>query len=139
MVLDGDGVEILSEDESLALLAQGSLGRVAATMGALPVILPVRYGTLDGDIVFRAGAGRELRAIDGSIIAFQADSVAGDDSGWHVLVVGPSHEMTARGELDAAARLDLAPWPHPAADRFVRLVPQLITGRRFHFQGAPPG
>jgi nitroimidazol reductase NimA-like FMN-containing flavoprotein (pyridoxamine 5'-phosphate oxidase superfamily) len=47
-----DGLEVLSEEECRALLAQCEVGRVAITSGALPSILPVNFALLDGDIVF---------------------------------------------------------------------------------------
>ena len=55
-------LELLSPEECEQLLAQQSIGRVGISMGALPVVLPVNYAMLDGDVVIRTGAGTKLDA-----------------------------------------------------------------------------
>lgn len=56
MVDVGEGgivFETLEAAECHALLARGNLGRVAVSIGALPVVLPVNYALDAGAIVFR--------------------------------------------------------------------------------------
>ena len=73
MMLD-DGLELLSDEASMALLGTMGLGRVGVSVGALPAIFPVNYVVVRGDIIFRTGAGLKLRAaLDHKVVAFQVD------------------------------------------------------------------
>jgi hypothetical protein len=51
--------------------------------------------------------------------------------GWSVLVRGRAHHVTHPAELQIV-RNDAAIWPWPGGDRdvYVRLIPDIITGRR---------
>jgi hypothetical protein len=104
---------------------------VAVSVGALPAIFPVNYATLDGDVVFRSGPGTKLTAaVRGAVVAFEVDETDGfDHTGWSVMVVGPAHEITDAGELDAAATLPLASWAPRDGDLFVRIESRLLSGR----------
>jgi nitroimidazol reductase NimA-like FMN-containing flavoprotein (pyridoxamine 5'-phosphate oxidase superfamily) len=131
-VLIDDGLEMLSEDECHTLLAAAEIGRVGMTVAALPVILPVNYAYVDGAVVFRTGEGTKLRAASGgSILAFEVDSydvVA--RTGWSVLVIGRAAEITDPAELERLRALGLAPWANGTKTHYVRLEPELLTGRR---------
>jgi len=131
-VLIDDGLELLDEAECKTLLAQGSLGRVGMTAGALPVILPVNYSVVDGDVVFRTGEGTKLRASrDGAVVAFEVDSYdVAAGTGWSVLAVGRAREITDAEELDRCRALGLAPWADGERTSFVRMHPEVLTGRR---------
>lgn len=136
MVLD-DGLELLTEDECLALLRDTSVGRVGITVGGLPVILPVNYACHEGDIVFRTGSGTKLRAaVRNAVIAFEADVIHPDDrSGWSVLVVGRARELSDEAEIAAVEQLGIEPWVSGSLGHIVRLHPEFISGRRI----GPPG
>lgn len=132
----GDGrasVEVLSEDECLALLAEGRVGRVGVTIAAMPAILPVNYALLGRTIVFRTAAGTKLRAaLAHTVIAFEVDHI--DDqshAGWSVLVVGMAQELTGR-QRDEALALPLDPWAEGERDHFVGVAPDVVSGRRLH-------
>lgn len=131
MLID-DGLELLSEAECRALLAAGTIGRVGMTVSALPVILPVNYAFVDGDVVFRTAEGTKLRAAtDGAVIAFEVDSYDTDHrTGWSVLVVGKASEVHDPHESARFADLGLAPWANGVRSHYVRLRPELVTGRR---------
>jgi nitroimidazol reductase NimA-like FMN-containing flavoprotein (pyridoxamine 5'-phosphate oxidase superfamily) len=130
MLID-DGLELLEESQCLALLAANSLGRVGITIGGLPVIMPVNYALVDGNIVFRTGEGSKLHAASNrAIIAFEVDSYdAAANSGWSVLAIGRSQTVD---EPEAGAFSDARPVPAAdgARDHYVRLTPELLTGRR---------
>ncbi len=86
-----DGFRELERQECLRLLAKVPLGRIVHTRGALPAVLPVNFGLdHDGSVLLRTSAASELvRAIDGSVVAFEADEVdAATHSGWSVVVTG---------------------------------------------------
>src|SRR5438309_9372192 len=104
-------LEPLSPEECERLLAQGSMGRVGISIGALPVVLPVNYAMLDGDVVVRTGAGTKLdAALAGSVVAFEVDHVDPTyHEGWSVLLQGRASEIVDAEELDRARRLPLRP------------------------------
>jgi nitroimidazol reductase NimA-like FMN-containing flavoprotein (pyridoxamine 5'-phosphate oxidase superfamily) len=132
MPISDIGLEELSEAECRSLLAAGSLGRVAITVGALPAILPVNYALLDGDIVFRTGEGSKLRAaLERAVVAFEIDAVdAVGRTGWSVLVVGHATGLWRATDIEQAEALGLQPWAPGPRDRFVRLTTGMISGRR---------
>ena len=128
------GIEELGPDECLQLLTSVPVGRVGITIDALPAVLPVNFVVHEGAIVFRTVPGTKLDAATaGAVVAFEADSYGSADQpwGWSVLVRGVAQEVTDAGELAAARRLPLESWAWDGvADRFVRIEPTLVTGRR---------
>lgn len=132
MSLDRNGLEVLSREECLDLLATTSLGRVAASIAALPVVLPVNYGVYRGDIVFRTGAGTKLTAaVTNAVVAFEADHAEPRDrTGWSVLVTGMAREVTDPDELaDLAGSLPDA-WVPSIPTHVIRVRGDLVSGRR---------
>jgi len=128
-------MEILERDACLALLASVPVGRVGVTIDALPAVLPVNFALAgDGAIVFRTVPGTKLDAATiGAVVAFQADDVCatGDVGAWSVLVRGVARELTTAADIGVAETLPLESWAwQRGADRFVRIEPTLITGRR---------
>ena len=81
------------------------------TARALPVVLPVNFALLDGDIVWRSAQGTKLNAASaGFVVAFEVDRYEADRrEGWSVMVQGLAHVITDPEELDrpeeAAARV----------------------------------
>jgi nitroimidazol reductase NimA-like FMN-containing flavoprotein (pyridoxamine 5'-phosphate oxidase superfamily) len=128
------GLEELSRDQCLDLLATVPVGRVGVSVNALPVVLPVNFALLDGDIVFRTARGTKFdAAVAHAVVAFEADAYgANGRRGWSVMVQGTSSELTDPAVLERAHALELAPWGVGAgADRFVRVESRFVSGRRF--------
>ena len=128
-------------EECLTLLATLPIGRVGVTMNALPVVLPVNFAVLDGDIVFRIVEGTKFHAAAvGTVVAFEVDSYDSDGtSGWSVVVQGASRVVTDLSELDRVRRLIVDPWAvDGSADRTVRITSTLISGRRFERHPSRP-
>src|SRR5205823_6700484 len=76
MRLNVQELQMLSPGECERLLAQTTVGRVGISIGALPVVLPVNYAMLDGDVVVRTSPGTKLdAALAGSVVAFEVDQV----------------------------------------------------------------
>ena len=125
-------LQTLSPEECALLLAAGSVGRVGISERALPVVLPVNYAVLDGDIVIRTGAGTKLdAALTGAVVAFEIDAMDPIyHQGWSVLVQGRAHEVVDLDELERVRALPLEPWAAGIRDRFVRIVTRRMTGRR---------
>jgi nitroimidazol reductase NimA-like FMN-containing flavoprotein (pyridoxamine 5'-phosphate oxidase superfamily) len=131
-MLISEGLELLDESEAMRLLAQGEVGRVGLTIGAVPAILPVNYRFLDGCIVFRSSPGSKLSAAASeAVVAFEVDDYhAADRSGWSVLVVGRSevvHDLDVTFSVLDAGLEAFADGPRGA---IVRITPTFVSGRR---------
>lgn len=125
------GLELLTEAECFRLLTCEQIGRVGLSVGALPVIFPVNYRLIGGDIFFRTGEGLKRRAaLDGSVVGFEVDRIDADTSGgWSVLVVGVAREVG--GGAETPPELDaLAPWAGGDRHRVVSIHPEVVSGRR---------
>ena len=128
------GLYKLTPDDCLRLLKTVPVGRVGVTVDALPSVLPVNFVIKDGTIVFRTVPGTKLDAATaGMVVAFEAEHYGSDTDrwGWSVLVRGVAEEITDSIELEQARSLPLQSWAlDGSADRYVRLEPSIITGRR---------
>jgi len=132
MIKGEDCLADLGEDECRELLSRGTVGRVGVTVGGLPMILPVNYGWDDGDILFRTGDGTKLKAaVDRAVIAFEVDAYDTQRRvGWSVLAIGRAFEVLDPAAVAVAESLELAPWAHGNRHHWVRMRPELISGRR---------
>ena len=115
------------------LLAPGGVGRFLFVTDRGPVAVPVNYGMLGSDIVFRTcESGRVAAAArPGSLVSFSADRI--DDAlaeGWSVLASGEAAVMPDPAGRAVSARLGIEPWAGGQQDLFIRLTPREITGRR---------
>jgi nitroimidazol reductase NimA-like FMN-containing flavoprotein (pyridoxamine 5'-phosphate oxidase superfamily) len=128
------GLQHLTPEECLRLLATVPVGRVGVTMDALPAVLPVNFVVTGGAVVFATVAGTKLDAATaGAVVAFEADSVGTSEApgGWSVLVRGVAREITDPAEIEAARALPLESWAWDGvADRYVRIEPTVVSGRR---------
>jgi len=126
------GFVALGEEECFELLARETFGRVALTLGSIPVVLPVNYHFVDGAIHFRTGEGAKLKAASqNAVVAFQVDQVDPIyHAGWSVLAVGEARVLEDATTMSWASHLPLRAWAPGVRDRFVRIVPEFISGRR---------
>jgi nitroimidazol reductase NimA-like FMN-containing flavoprotein (pyridoxamine 5'-phosphate oxidase superfamily) len=130
-------IEDLEDDECLALIAGGGIGRIAYTSRFGPAVLPVNYVWRDGAVVFRTAANgpldEDLRTGIANAdykVAFEIDSIdQAAQQGWSVLIQGPAHHVTG-AEEDAARETGVESWAPGDRELFVRIVPSRITGRR---------
>ncbi len=131
MHLHATGLDVLDDEECFSLLAAHHFGRVALTVGALPVIMPIHYALLGHDPVFRTDVGAKLMAAsEGAVLCLEidhADPVT--HTGWSVMVTGHASVLRAPNDLEAAAALPLRPWVGHG-DVFVRIEATLVSGRR---------
>lgn len=128
-------LQVLDEDECLALLRGEEVGRLAVVTGTAPAIFPVNY-TLDGDaIVFRTDEGTKLHYAGRGRAAFEIDGIDHDQrTGWSVVAVGRLEELTHydASNLARAQQVAMQPWAGGPKAHWLRLVPDRITGRRLH-------
>src|SRR5262245_9892659 len=112
MEVDRNGLEVLSREDCLRLLGTARLGRVAASSGALPIILPVNF-CFDGlQILIRTGRGTQLDAATrNTVVAFEADEIEPAwNAGWSVTVTGFARRLSDPDEMAAAQRSTLGGW-----------------------------
>ncbi|MGY4742224.1 pyridoxamine 5'-phosphate oxidase family protein [Streptomyces sp. ATMOS53] len=127
-----DGFRELDRQECLRLLAKLPVGRIVYTRQALPAVLPVNFRLdQDGAVLVRISASSELAsAIDGAVVAFEADEVdAATHSGWSVVVMGAAALVTDPAEHARLLRTGPSSWAPAPQEVFVRIDPELVTGR----------
>ncbi len=138
MEFDRNGLEILDRTECMRLLARTSVGRLAMSSAALPVILPVNF-LLDCDrILIRTSAGTKLSAaLANAVVAFEIDEFDGfSHTGWSVAVTGVAREVTDDDDLARIRTLPLAHWA-PTDGHVVAVSTDLVSGRRIRHGAAP--
>jgi nitroimidazol reductase NimA-like FMN-containing flavoprotein (pyridoxamine 5'-phosphate oxidase superfamily) len=132
MSADTSDLEVLSEKDAFALLATVPFGRVVYSDRALPFVVPVDFDLDGADIVIRTGRRSRLAThTPGNIVAFEVDDISSvTRSGWTVVVTGRVQLVDEAAEIARLAALKLHTWTPTASDRYLRLRPELITGRR---------
>lgn len=135
---DSDGpVEILDTDGCWELLHRSQLGRLATTVQGEVDIFPVNYAVHDRALYFRTAPGSKLFELSvNPHVAFEVDE-HDDHSAGSVVVKGTAERIERQDEIDIADSLDLVPWIPTLKYRWVRIVPETLTGRRFS-RGAEP-
>jgi len=135
--MNGDPhVEKITPSQCLDYLSGARTGRVGLTVGALPVIWPVRFALAAGHVVFRAPANSRLRAAAAdAVVVFQADH-HGEDTGigWSVQAQGLCQEVIHPAEIELLEELPLPSWhTSPPGDSLLRLPLTRLTGERVYW------
>lgn len=127
-----EAVPDLDPHECWELLRASSVGRLAIIVAGRPEIFPVNYVVDHGTIVFRSAAGTKLSGLQhDTSAAFEVDGHDADDSFvWSVIIHGQLEPLLSFDPVDTneLPLYPLQPGPKP---RFVRVVPDGVTGRRF--------
>jgi nitroimidazol reductase NimA-like FMN-containing flavoprotein (pyridoxamine 5'-phosphate oxidase superfamily) len=124
-------VQELDEHQCWDLLRSQEVGRLAIAITNHPDIFPVNYVVDHASVVFRTAEGTKLAAaVLGESVAFEIDGET-DGEAWSVVVKGCAVEIEQMYELFDALELPLYPWHAAPKHRFVRILPELVTGRRF--------
>ena len=135
MSLTDDGVSILPVNECWDLLAGVTLGRLVTSVGGQPEIFPVNYVVQRRTVLFRTAEGTKLvsTAINNKVL-FEVDdhNVA---EGWSVIIKGAARSLRTDEEIEEAERAQVLPWTSSDKSHYVRIVPEVVTGRRFRFGG----
>lgn len=125
------GLELISPEQCQELLRTQRVGRVGVCTGRSGVF-PVLYALLDDDVVFRTAPGEKLiaAALHREVV-FEIDNFdIAARSGWSVNVLGTAEEIVHPDELARANALGLEPWAGDVRDRYVRIRPTELSGRR---------
>lgn len=120
-MIEGDPFD---EAECRTLLARTQFGRVGLSLAAVPVVLPVRYAIRADDFYLAVTVGQLAEALDGSVIALQADGYH-EDSGrrWTALAIGPAQRIGVLGERSENITPDPSSEPHSQA--FSHIFPEV--------------
>lgn len=125
-------MELISTDESFALLQSRPVGRVAFVADGALQIFPVTYVVSDQRIAFQSSIGSKLDAAEmARAVAFEVDSWDEEArTGWSIVVRGPIHPVTDPNRLAALERLDHQPWLTDGEMQWVEITVADISGRR---------
>jgi uncharacterized protein len=126
------GLRELTKAECFEFLANEQLGRLAVVDDRGPVVFPVNYVLDRHTVVFRTEEGTKLHAaLRGSRACFELDGTdAAGHTAWSVIVRGEVTEVTDRAELARLRELPLRALAPGSRDRYVRMLPAVLTGRR---------
>lgn len=126
------GLEVIDERDCWALVRTKEIGRLAVSIGNVPDVFPLNYRTAGETIVIRTIPGVKLAgAVLGNPVAFEIDDL--DDkthTGWSVVIHGSGEEIETVEGLLEADDLDITPWADGPKSRYLRIVPERISGRR---------
>ncbi len=126
----------LGRSECLELLEEAAVGRVALTLDALPVIVPVAFTMAEGGIEFRVLAdSRVADAVTDAVVAFQADGFDSSGQGWTVLAQGRAEPVGGGSSGSPRRSGEEADADH---HRRLRIVPPILSGRRVVLGAQPP-
>jgi nitroimidazol reductase NimA-like FMN-containing flavoprotein (pyridoxamine 5'-phosphate oxidase superfamily) len=86
-----------------------------------------------GAVVFRTAEGTKLAAaVLGAAVAFEIDGYEpASEEAWSVVLKGRAREIESMRDVFDALDLPLFPWHAGSKHRFVRIVPDDVSGRRF--------
>lgn len=121
----------LTREGCLRRLAGSEIGRVVFNREAMPAIQPVTFALNGYEIIFRAAKGAKLAAaLRGSVAAFEVDEIDScTRTGWSVVCIGRSYEITDPTRLAVLAEIMPAPSaPHRTAHT-IAIGIEVITGR----------
>ncbi|MEU9670542.1 pyridoxamine 5'-phosphate oxidase family protein [Streptomyces bobili] len=127
-----DAFRALDRQECLRLLSKVPVGRVVYTRQALPAVLPINFSLdTDNSVLLRTSLDSDLiRAIDGVVVAFEADEFdAATQSGWSVVVTGRATVVTDPAEHRRLSESGPISWMPVDNAVFIRIDSGLITGR----------
>ena len=127
------GMTNLEGDVCWSLLRSSEVGRLAVAIADQPDIFPINFVVDHGTVVFRTAEGTKLAAaVLGRGVAFEVDGFDRQlGEAWSVVVKGKATELHQMIEIFEATDLPLFPWLTSPKPRFVRIVPESVTGRSF--------
>ena len=126
-------IETLSASACWTLLRATGIGRLAVWVEDHPEIFPLNYAVDHGSLVFRSAEGTKLSgALSDVPVALEIDGYDEPTAeAWSVVVKGRAERIQQVQELTDTLDLPLFPWQAGRKGIFVRVVPSLVTGRRF--------
>ena len=131
---------VLSREDCVKLLASHRFGRLAVAMDS-PVIRPVNYvfDERSQSVAFRTADGSKFHAmLTNGNAAFEIDGIDPDSrTGWSVIIVGMTEEVTSPSELRRLDRLGLETWTPGRKAHWMRIRAWTVSGRRIILPSSP--
>lgn len=125
-------IEDLGRDECLTRMATQRIGRFGVVVDGVPLVLPMQF-VMDGEtVVFQTNQGAKVLHAPLTAVSFEVDHVDWDEGvGWSVLIQGVGADITSAIDKrsEELRALTVHSWAPPPADRWIKIVPQKITGR----------
>ncbi len=136
MSVTDDDVSILPVHECWDLLKGVALGRLVTSVDGRPEIFPVNFVVQRRTVLLRTAEGTKLisAAINNHVV-FEVDNHDVDE-GWSVIVKGVARSLRTNEDIEEAERAQILSWTAPAKTHYLRVIPEMVTGRRFRF-GSP--
>ena len=113
----------LSVPECFALLTTATVGHLAITHMALPLVIPVRIDLVGKELTITSMLGKAVPITSGSVVALEAGGIGGPPENWTVEVRG---FLTARDDEVALAAQN----QFPVADGKFHLSTEEVSGWR---------
>jgi uncharacterized protein len=131
-VTELDGVEVLSERQCRSLLGREQVGRVAVSENARVAVFPVNYSVVSDEIAFFTAREPSCgRAAANSRVTFEVDHLDPfAQTGWSVMVVGVTREVTEPVVVAGTRASGLRPWAVGDRGHLIALSTEAISGRR---------
>jgi uncharacterized protein len=125
--------EVLDPQQCWELLRSVEVGRLAVAAAGDIDIFPLNFVVDDGAVLFRTAEGTKLvEVVLAGRVAFEADGYdPANGRAWSVVIKGAAELIDRWAEIHRAQDLPLFPWNASPKERFVRIVPDRLTGRRF--------
>jgi nitroimidazol reductase NimA-like FMN-containing flavoprotein (pyridoxamine 5'-phosphate oxidase superfamily) len=124
-------VVAISDAEVWELLRITQMGRLATHAADELDIFPINYVVDGSTLVFRTAPGTKLLELTvNHSVAFEIDG-GSEHMVWAVIVKGTAEELHRQADIDHAEQLALVTWVTTPKDRYVRITPTSVTGRRF--------
>ncbi len=130
-----ESVQVLTEDQCLALLSSHDVGRIAFGFEGRIEIFPVNYGIEGVVFVIRTSPGTKLEGAPKSAVAFEVDGWDAESGiGWSVVARGFAGEVTTDSGRVAEHLRSVPVHPVAPGEHFhlLAIKPIEITGRQFH-------
>jgi uncharacterized protein len=127
----------LEESVCWRLITRVAVGRVGFVYEDEPIVLPVNCVVVDDKIGFRTAGYSMLHELGtGARVAFEADHVDPvAESGWSVLIRGHLWEVVDQEFRTRLIESGNHPWAPGPIDRWMMIVPSVISGRSITRRG----
>jgi nitroimidazol reductase NimA-like FMN-containing flavoprotein (pyridoxamine 5'-phosphate oxidase superfamily) len=123
----------LTQDDCWRLLSLADVARIAVVTNEDLEIFPVNIAVDGPSIIFRTAEGTKLTATtNADRVVVEVDGFDADKGiAWSVVVKGDAEAIESPSEVARVQKLPLHSWHEGFKDRFVRVRPGDVQGRRF--------
>jgi nitroimidazol reductase NimA-like FMN-containing flavoprotein (pyridoxamine 5'-phosphate oxidase superfamily) len=130
-LLKDTSIESLTESQCWEYLNANFLGRLALVGADGVDIFPVNYTANGVDIFFRTAPGLKMVELTRDpVVAFEVDGADGVMS-WSVVVRGKANRLGSDPEIESSHVLQLDSQSPTQKFNYVKIVPRVLSGRRF--------